>query len=110
MRSGRWSTKRRESKDVKIMESKSIEDVHLIKDRQSVIARLLTVGNVSGSCTNAIFEYLDFIGAADRLPEIVTRAETYGASQGSRRLDPLLRYPIAEEMSLIFAAKDVLGW
>lgn len=81
-----------------------------VESRREVIARLEDLGNVSGSCTNAIFEYLNFVGTKSRIPEILARAEEYGAQQKTMKLDPLKRYPISEEMALIFAAKDVLDW
>lgn len=82
----------------------------LVEARRSVVTRLLSSGNVSGSCTNAIFDYLRFVGAGERVPEILARTEEYGATQKTTKVDPLRRYPIAIEMSLIFASKDVLGW
>lgn len=80
------------------------------ESRQEVISRLISLGNVSGSCTNAIFEYLELIGEKDRIPEILARTKEYGAEQVGTRVDPLKRYPIAQEMALIFASKDILGW
>lgn len=85
-------------------------DPGLTQDRRVTVDRLRHLGNVSGSCTNAIFDYLKYVGAEDKIPLILDRTEKYGFRQHATTVDPLKRYPVAEEMSLIFAAKDVLGW
>lgn len=94
---------------MEVVENLKAENTGL-ENRQEVIARLVPLGNVSGSCTNAIFEYLEFVGEKDRIPEILAKTKEYGAEQIGTRVDPLKRYPIAQEMALIFAIKDILGW
>lgn len=78
--------------------------------REETIQRIKGVGTVSGSCFNAIFTYLDFIGKKDSVPEIIERARAYGEQVDPHSVDSLGKYPISEEVALLFATYDVLGW
>lgn len=78
--------------------------------REETVKRIKGVGTVSGSCINAIFTYLDFIGKKDSIPEIIERARAYGEQIDPSKVDSLEKYPISEEVALLFAVYDVLGW
>ncbi|MEX0933476.1 MAG: hypothetical protein WDZ74_01850 [Candidatus Paceibacterota bacterium] len=48
--------------------------------REETVERLKNVGTMSGSCINAIFTHIDFIGKKETIPEIIEQARAYGES------------------------------
>ena len=77
---------------------------------QETIKRLKNTGTVSGSCINGIFTYIDFIGKKEFVPEITERAREYGEQIDPNAIDSLGKYPVSEEVALLFATYDVLNW